>query len=320
MSKNKRRPRSQLNRFSLLDLFLSSSFMTLYPCNWLYRRYGGAKLKRTSKTLKKLSGLFSLSDYYEGIDAQLNRSLTKNSLKERYISIVLALNPEERVQLLERFVVQNMITAQEQERFIYPETLERNSSSCEFLHYFIQDLKPKRVIELGSGPQTIFVNQYLNMQSKSETKSFCHSVYDSEPPEAVKRLINVNLNPTSDAEIINWETWLDSGDFLIIHPSNLYPPKQERLAIYNEFIPKLKTGVNVLFIDAYPSTSYDTAWLMSQLNSWQEVDLLQILLANTTRYEVLAILSNLKMTHSEIIDSLGIDLNAEGGDIYIKIC
>jgi len=320
LSKDKQRSLSkQFNQFSLLDIVVSTSFLTMYPFNWLYCRYGREKLGRTSKTLKKLSGLFSLSDYYEGIDAQLNRPFPKNSIKERHISKVLALNIEDQVQLLERFVDQLNITTQEHERSLSSETLGKNGLHYKFLDLFIQDLKPKQVIEIGSGPQTIIVNRYLNMLSKSEAKSISHSVYDSEAPDAVKRLPNVNLSSTSETENVDWENSLIMGDLLVIHPSNLYPPKEERLMIYNEFIPRLNKGVCVLFVDTYPSTSYDNPWLYSQLNSWKEVDLLQILLTNFTRYEVLALLSNLKTSHAHLIDSLSIDIGSEGGDIYIKV-
>ena len=319
---NKMRLAEKLHLFLLLDLFISTCFFMLLPLNWLYRRYSGTKLKRTSKVLKRLSGYFSLTDYYEGIDAQLKGNYLQPRMSGTAIPQTLNLSVAGQVQLLEKLASQVRIIPKS---MLIPETkhtyepLKECEVGVKFLDTFLKNLSPRNIIEIGSGPETLVVNQFLMKITIARKEMVSHTVFDSETSKIATGLSNVSFKTPSCLNTIDWESVLHAGDLLIIHPSKIYPLTQDRLALYKNHIPKLVPGVIVLFLDVYPSSTYENTWIRWQFGSSSEVDLLDVLLTNTSRYEVVAALDYLRVNFPDLLQAIEVDPKLNCGDVYFKV-
>lgn len=318
----KQRIAERLNILFFVDVITSTGFWICTPLNWIYRRYGGLKLKRTTRTLNRLSSFFSLTEYYEGLDNRLKEKYSRAITVKRPTPKIMKMNVEAQLNLLEEMATysKNLFADSQNKDTVQDKNfLSENHSGLRFFESFIHHLKPSKILEIGSGPETVVSNRILRTYASPKNVSTGHVIYDYETTKTVKDIANLTINPPSDLVNLDWEKSLQLGDLLIVHASNIYPPGEERSSIYKEFIPKLNSGVNVLIIDVFSSLIYEDAWVRWQINSWSESDMLEILLTNTNRYELVALPYYLKEYFPHELEATGVDIALDCGDIYFRI-
>jgi hypothetical protein len=318
----KQRIAERLNLLFLVDIITSTGFWICTPLNWIYRRYGGLKLKRTTRTLNQLSSFFSLTEYYEGLDFRLKDKYSSATKVKRPTPKILKMNTDAQLNLLEEMATYNknlFVDHGNKDAVQNSDFLIVDRNGLQFFESFILHFKPGKIIEIGSGLETVVSNRILRTYATPKNLPTNHVIYDYQITKSVKNLTDVTISPPSDLVNLDWEKSLHLGDLLIVHASNIYPPGEERSSIYKEFIPKLNSGVTVLIIDVFSSLIYEDAWVRWQINSWSECDMLEILLTNTNRYEVVALLNYLKENFPHELEATGIDMTVDCGDIYFRI-
>ena len=153
----------------------------------------------------------------------------------------------------------------------------------------LQELKPKRVIEIGSGyssallldtvdrffdqrPDITFIDPYpelLNMLIAD----------DSGHVAVIGKIVqDVNLEIFDE---------LEAGDVLFIDSTHVLKTQSDVHWELTEILPRLKPGVIIHFHDIFWPFEYRELWITNPPRSWNEVYALQLFLMNQTDYEIM---------------------------------
>jgi predicted O-methyltransferase YrrM len=148
----------------------------------------------------------------------------------------------------------------------------------------IQVLRPRRIVEVGSGFSTaIALDAVADLQTTLTT-------IDPDP-RRLRELglmgharINVITQPVQGVGLELFES-LDRGDFLFLDTSHVGKTGSDVLWHLFEVFPRLRPGVYVHMHDIFPGFEYPLEW-MQQGRSWNEAYLLRAFLEFNNRFEV----------------------------------
>jgi hypothetical protein len=93
------------------------------------------------------------------------------------------------------------------------------------------------------------------------------------------------------------------------------------LTEYLQIFPKLNKGVYVHIHDIFTPKDYSKNWVVDDVRFWNEQYLLEALLTNTNRYEIVAALNYLKHHHYDQLLKVCpyLTMNREPGSFYFKV-
>jgi hypothetical protein len=162
------------------------------------------------------------------------------------------------------------------------------------LHAIVHHLRPRRVLEVGSGNSTLAARAALR-QLNDGAKHVCIEPY--EMPWLEKSGVEVLRKRV---ELIGMEPFqtLESGDILFIDNSHIIRPQGDVLFLFQQVVPRLASGVWVHVHDIFTPRDYPAHWLFDKMLLWNEQYLLEMLLANG-RYEILLPLNHLFRSDQE---------------------
>ena len=151
------------------------------------------------------------------------------------------------------------------------------------LYTFINEFKPNKYIEIGSGNSTKVARKCINDNGlKTEIISI-----DPFPRANIDHLadkvIRQPLENISDLSLITKD--LNAGDILFIDNSHRCLPNSDATVCFLELLPQLKTGVIVHIHDIY--LPYDYPQDMCDRFYSEQYVLAAFLLANPKKYEVI---------------------------------
>lgn len=156
------------------------------------------------------------------------------------------------------------------------------------LHAVVHYVRPRRVLEVGSGNSTLAARAALR-QLNDGAKHVCIEPY--EMPWLEKSGVEVLRKRV---ELVGTGPFqaLESGDILFIDNSHIIRPQGDVLFLFQQVVPRLASGVWVHVHDIFTPRDYPAHWLFDKMLLWNEQYLLEVLLANP-RYEVLLPLNHL---------------------------
>ena len=309
----------------LIDLAASILVIPAAHLLLIYRKTGSGRLPRTTSRLKSI-GLFPVRNhYYEPlfVDKLLSRPL--DSVRPLP---GIDFNVDGQLKLLKSLTFESELVALDLERNSGPaDYFNINNKSfasgdAEFLYQLLRFIKPRKLVEIGSGNSTKIARIAL-IKNKLETNSPCEHicVEPYEIPE-LERLdgLTVIRSRLEDCRF-DWANNLDSGDLLFIDSSHVIRPQGDVLKEYLEILPLLKAGVYVHIHDIFSPRDYLTSWVVDDVKFWNEQYLLEALLTNTNRYEVVAALNSLKHTHYDLLSRVCpyMTEEREPGSFYLRI-
>lgn len=183
-------------------------------------------------------------------------------------------------------------------------------------------LKPKRIIEIGSGNSTrIFHRARLDGNLSTEIISI-----DPDPRVSVVNITNtiykVRLEDIKDINFIIDS--LEKDDFLFVDNSHQVFPNSDAMVVFMELLPNIKSGVLVHFHDIY--LPFDYPQFMCDRFYNEQYFLASFIINNPSRYEV--ILPNYFISEmpelSEILQPLWENeylknVEKHGGSLWIRI-
>jgi hypothetical protein len=161
---------------------------------------------------------------------------------------------------------------------------------AEILYSLIRDLKPRRMIEVGSGYSTLVASSAIRRNLKDDPCATCEFTclepyppsYLSPLPDGVSRMIPLPVQRTP------LETFaaLEPGDILFIDSSHVVALGSDVVFIYTEILPRLAPGVVVHIHDIFLPHDYPSDWLRRGRFFWNEQYLLQAFLLFNRAFEV----------------------------------
>jgi predicted O-methyltransferase YrrM len=191
---------------------------------------------------------------------------------------------------------------------------------ADFLYQFIRAVKPRKIVEIGSGYSTK-IARLAQIRNRNEsglaTKHICIEPFEMKWLEELGDIEVVR----SRVEMFdfNWSTELQAGDLLFIDSSHMIRPHGDVLKEYLDILPRLSPGVFIHVHDIFSPRDYPAYWQQNMI-LWNEQYLLEALLSNGTRYEIIAALNQLKHEHfAALLDVCPYLLaESEPGSIYIR--
>lgn len=174
---------------------------------------------------------------------------------------------------------------------------------AEVLYAMIRHLRPRRIIEIGSGMTTLLIAEAIRRNRKEDADLACEFVavepfppaYLDPLPAEVSRL---ERRPLQEVSLQLFEQ-LESGDLLFIDSSHVARIGSDVVREYLEIIPRLKPGVHVHVHDVFLPWDYPQTWVHEARFFWNEQYLLQAFLAFNSQFEVLLPLHGLSRRYPQ---------------------
>jgi Methyltransferase domain len=302
--------------------------MIASPCARLllkYRNTGSAQLPQTTRVLKKI-GLFPIrKHYYEPL---FDESLLTRPLSEDRVLPGIDLNTSGQLDFLRKLDYSCELTAMglnkksNDPKAFYINNGNFESGDAEFLYQFIRTVKPNKIVEIGSGHSTKIARLALlqnHAESGAKATHTCIEPYEMKWLEKLEE-ISVIRKRVEDCSL-DWSTQLAAGDLLFVDSSHMIRPQGDVLTEYLEIFPQLASGVYIHIHDIFTPKDYKHSWIAEEVRFWNEQYLLEALLSNTDRYEVVAALNYLKHHNYEDLKSVCPYLTPERdpGSFYIRV-
>jgi hypothetical protein len=195
------------------------------------------------------------------------------------------------------------------------------SGDAEFWYQLIRRLKPKRIVEVGSGNSTLLAARAIKKNALESNGWQCEHVC-IEPYE-MPWLDELDVKLIRDrVEKIDLDLFkqLEGNDILFIDSSHVIRPNGDVLHEILEILPILNVGVVVHFHDIFTPRNYLSSWLVDDVRFWNEQYLLEAFLSQNDRWEVLGALNYLHHNHFERLNAVAPFLTGdrEPGSFYIR--
>jgi hypothetical protein len=290
-----------------------------------YRRRGSANFPLTTPALKRI-GLFPvIAHYYQPLFD--DSTLTKPLSDDRDLPGI-DLNIPGQLDLLRTLTYSAEIIELKWEgpAIDVSDFSLRNptfgSGDAEFLYQFVRAIKPRKIVEVGSGNSTKIARLAL-LQNQAETglqaTHTCIEPYEMSWLEKVDG-ITVVRKRVEDCGL-DWSYELRAGDILFVDSSHMIRPQGDVLKEYLEIFPRLASGVYIHIHDIFTPKDYPSIWVVDEVQFWNEQYLLEALLSNTDRYEVVAALNHLKHHQYEAFRAVCPYLTPEQepGSFYLRV-
>lgn len=165
-----------------------------------------------------------------------------------------------------------------------------------YWYQLVRFLKPKRIIEIGSGNSTLITCKAIekNKDSGSRCEHICIEPY--EMPWLEKLDITVIRKKVEDVGV-DFFSMLEKNDILFIDSSHVIRPGGDVLFEYLELLPSLNRGVIVHVHDICSPRNYKREWLVSDIRFWNEQYLVEAFLSYNRNWEIMGALNYLYHHH-----------------------
>ena len=290
------------------------------------REFGIHRLPLTLKFFKFI-GIFPIRDHFH--EPLFNDKHLKKPLNIARNLPGLKFNEKKQLQLLSKLNFKTefieYVEEEQKSNSKYNFDIKNHTfapGDSEFLFQVVRYFKPKKIIEIGGGSSTLIINKAVklnNVGTKHNAKHICIEPYRNPWLENLKdvKVIRQQVENSS----INWKNDLKNNDLLFIDSSHIIRPQGDVLFEYLEIIPKLPKGVIVHVHDIFTPYEYPNDWIRKNIFLWNEQYLLEVLLSNFTRYEIIASLHLLK---NKFFDNLKtvcpyLKSNHLPGSIYFRV-
>jgi predicted O-methyltransferase YrrM len=205
-------------------------------------------------------------------------------------------------------------------RFYY-ENPSYSYSDAIFLHCMIRHLRPRRLVEVGSGFSTCAMLDTSERFLDSSLQLTCIEPY----PELLLSLIGeddrgrIRLIPQrlQDAGLDEFQR-LEANDVLFIDSTHVSKTGSDVNRIFSAILPVLATGVHVHFHDIFYPFEYPREWLQMG-RAWNEVYALRAFLQYNDRFRIVLMNTFLEHFHEPLFrEKMPLCMKNPGGSIWIR--
>ena len=307
----------------VVDKFFYYQLLLIAPFFKLFTKYTGAGLPKSRELLKKVGVYPILDHYYQPL---FNDSRLKKSLREPRDLPGIKLNDHKQIILLKELIyskelVNLNLTKLPESIYDFDIRGAFKFGDAEFLYQMIRLLKPKKFIEIGSGDSTRIAYQSLKKnkeEGNTDCEHICIEPYEMPWLEDIGVKVIRKLVEDCDPSIFSS---LEENDILFIDSSHMIRPQGDVLKEYLEIVPTLKKGVYVHVHDIFTPRDYLDEWIRDEVHFWNEQYLVEALLSDSNKYEIVATLNNLYHNNFDELKIVCpyISKGLEPGSLYFKI-
>lgn len=289
------------------------------------RRAGLRRMPITLGVFKRL-GVYPIRDHY--YEPLFNADHLRKPLDQDRELSGIDWNVNGQLDLLRNFHFGDELSALPLERqasrgFYYNNGMFE-SGDAEYLYNLIRYLKPRRLIEIGSGQSTLLARRAIEHNLRNDRAYVCDHIC-IEPFEAdwLEQLaVEVIRQPVELVPKALFES-LNSGDILFIDSSHMIRPQGDVLFEYLEILPVLKSGVFIHVHDIFSPRDYPEEWISRDVRFWNEQYLLEAFLSFNSSFKIVGAVNFLKNHYPRELASccpiLGAQIESrEPGSFWIR--
>lgn len=205
-------------------------------------------------------------------------------------------------------------------RFFFENPAYSYSDSI-FLYCMLRHVKPKRVIEVGSGYSSCAM---LDTNERFFNGNIEFTFIEPYPDLLLSLLrdsdhakVNVIERKLQDVDVSRFKN-LDNNDLVFIDSTHVSKVNSDVNYIFSQILPVLNPGVFVHFHDIFYPFEYPEPWLR-QNRAWTELYMLRTFLQFNDSFKVVVFNSYLQKMYREKIESdMPLCLKNEGGSIWLQ--
>lgn len=195
------------------------------------------------------------------------------------------------------------------------------SGDAEYWYQLIRTVKPRRIIEIGSGHSTRMAIQALTANCRENNKYTCEHICIEpfEMPWLEGTGVRVIREKVENVDPAFFRV-LEENDILFIDSSHVIRPQGDVLFEYLELLPSLNKGVIVHVHDIFSPRNYPETWLRDEVKFWNEQYLLEAFLCHNDSWEIIGALNYLRHIHFEELQRVTpyLTQESEPGSIYLR--
>jgi predicted O-methyltransferase YrrM len=235
------------------------------------------------------------------------------------------LNEEQQLKLLQEFqqYYQELPFKSEKQdnlRYLF-ENPAYSYSDAIFLYCMIRHLKPKRIIEIGSGYSscvTLDTNELFfdNAISFSLIEPY-PGLVQSLMKEADKDRVEIISKNLQDVALEKFAE-LQSGDILFIDSTHVAKINSDVNYIFSQILPSLNSGVYIHFHDIFYPFEYPKEWIYEG-RAWNEIYMLRNFLQYNTTFKIVIFNTFLEYFYSDkFYQDMPLCMKNPGGSIWLQ--
>lgn len=186
-----------------------------------------------------------------------------------------------------------------------------------FLYSMIRILKPKRIIEVGSGFSTCVTLDTNELFFNNSISLTCIEPYPQLLRSLIKETDNLKILKKELQEVdLGVFSELTANDILFIDSTHVSKIDSDVNRIIFKILPALSNGVYIHFHDIFYPFEYLREWVYEG-RAWNEAYLLRAFLQYNDSFDIQIFSDYLAKFHIEIFDEMPLCKNNFGGDIWI---
>jgi hypothetical protein len=205
----------------------------------------------------------------------------------------------------------SILYPQNSTQFVYSDAL--------MLRSVLNDLKPQRIIEVGSGHSSAVLTDYQN-SSCGEIKLTMIEPFPQRLEQTLGsafEYIDLRKCPVQDIDKSLWQE-LEAGDLLFIDSSHVVKAGSDVSHLFFEVLPILRSGVVIHIHDVFRNFEYPEKWF-SDGRFWNESYMLRAFLTFNSRFRIQYWpCSNRKLFKELVASEIGKELEP-GSSIYLVV-
>lgn len=194
-------------------------------------------------------------------------------------------------------------------------------SDAIFLHCMIRHLKPKRIIEVGSGYSSCVILDTNELFFDNSIKTTFIEPY----PDRLMSLIKENdknktrIIPQRLQEIsINEFEELEANDILLIDSTHVSKINSDVNRVFFEILPSLSHGICIHFHDIFFPFEYPMEWIYGGM-AWNEIYMLRTFLQYNSQFRIVLMNTFMEHFHEPFFrEKMPLCLKNAGGSIWIR--
>ena len=187
---------------------------------------------------------------------------------------------------------------------------------AEALYCMVRDLRPARVVEIGSGMSTLIIDRALAVNQHDGALPAAYTVIDPFPSVAARSATTVTdlrAQRVQDVEMSVFEA-LGTGDVLFIDSTHVVATGSDVVFEYLRVLPRLRPGVVVHAHDIFLPGEYPRSWVVERHIFWNEQYLLAAFLTLNPSFAVLWAGRYLHQHHRETLTAAIPSVGSLGAD------
>ena len=185
----------------------------------------------------------------------------------------------------------------------------------------LRELRPARIIEIGSGFSTLLLLDTLDDMKADDTTCVCIEPYPRllhsllRPADSAK--LDIRPCEAQDSDPALFEE-LQSGDILFVDSTHVSKVGSDVNHILFEILPRLRSGVYVHFHDLYYPFEYPRQWVFEGRN-WNEAYLMRAFLQFNSAFTIECFNSYIGQFHAELFrDVAPLFLDNPGSSLWLR--